>query len=196
MSNQTQNPAAGSQYDGAIRPTLFLGLGGTGKEVLLRLRRKFYERFGEPGLPCVSYLWLDTDTSDKMAQGEPMDAIFREVAFKEQEQIPLLRGKVKDDLAGVFRNQSQYPNIHNWLYGEVERFGTEIDNGAGGVRAVGRLTFYYHYLNSIDPRIRNILRNIKTQEVIDETRRRIGPADFIATPQVFLVTSVAGGTGC
>lgn len=46
---------------GVIRPTLFLGLGGTGKEVLLRLRRKFYERWGVTGLPCTSYLWMDTD---------------------------------------------------------------------------------------------------------------------------------------
>lgn len=198
MSNHAPRPANDGQQDvaGAIRPTLFIGLGGTGKEVLLRLRRKFYERFGAPGLPCVSYLWMDTDTSDNMAQGEPMDAIFREVSFSEREQIPLLRGKVKEDLAEVFRNRSQFPHIHNWLYQEVERFGTEIEDGAGGVRAIGKLTFYYHCINTIDPRIRSILREIKTQEVIDETKRIIGPADFIASPQIFLVTSVAGGTGC
>jgi Tubulin like len=198
MTNYAPRPAPEGQQDGAgaIRPTLFIGLGGTGKEVLLRLRRKFYERFGSPGLPCVSYLWLDTDTLDRMAQGEPMDAIYREVGFTEREQIPLLQGKVKEDLAEVFRNRTQYPHIHNWLYQEVERFGTEIQDGAGGVRAVGKLTFYYHFLNTIDPRIRGILREIRTQEVIDQTRNIIGPADFVASPQVFLVTSVAGGTGC
>lgn len=198
MTNYPPRPVPDGQQDGAgaIRPTLFIGLGGTGKEVLLRLRRKFYERFGTPGLPCVSYLWLDTDTLDRMAQGEPMDAIYREVAFTEREQIPLLRGKVREDLAEVFRNRTQYPHIHRWLYQEVERFGTEIQDGAGGVRAVGRLTFHYHYQNTIDPMIRGILRDIRTQEVIDETRAIIGPADFVTSPQVFLVTSVAGGTGC
>ena len=198
MFNHAQRPNPDNQKDttGAIRPTLFIGLGGTGKEVLLRLRRKFYERFGEPGLPCVSYLWMDTDTSDKMAQGEQMDAIFRAVAFTEQEQIPLLKGKVKEDLASIFRNKSQYPNIHSWLYREVERYGTEISDGAGGVRAIGRLTFFYHYSSTIGQRIKTVLRSIKTQEVIDETKRIIGQAEFVATPQVFLVSSVAGGTGC
>jgi hypothetical protein len=198
MSTQAQRPGADNHDDsaGAIRPTLFIGLGGTGKEVLLRLRRKFYERFGEPGLPCVSYLWLDTDTSDNMAQGEPMDAIFKAVAFEEREQIALLKGKVREDLSRVFLNKGQYPHIHRWLYPEVESFGTEISDGAGGVRAVGRLTFHYHYAASIDSRLRTILKNIKTQEVIDATKRKIGAARFVATPQVFLVTSVAGGTGC
>src|SRR5829696_1104784 len=113
-SRNEQNANA-QESPGAIRPTLFIGLGGTGKEVLLRLRRKFYERFGEPGLPCVSYLWLDTDTGDKMAQGEPMDEIFRAVTFKDPERIALLTGKVAEDLGGVFYNRSQYSHVHNWL---------------------------------------------------------------------------------
>jgi hypothetical protein len=187
---------------GAIRPTLFIGLGGTGKEVLLRLRRKFYERLGEAGLPCVSYLWLDTDTKDHLAQGEPIDEIFRAVAFKELERVPLLQGKVKDHLSGVFLNKSQWDHIHplpigrGWLYPEVERFGSEISDGAGGVRAVGRLTFFHLFAETIDPRVRAVLQGIGTQEVIDATERRIGHAEFDRRPQVFLVASVAGGTGC
>lgn len=189
---------------GAISPTLFIGLGGTGKEVLLRLRRKFYERIGRSGLPCTSYLWLDTDTRDVMALGEKVDEIYQTVTFSPQEEVALLSGSVGDDLAGVFRNKGQWKHIlDNWLYDEVERFGAEIADGAGGVRSVGRLTFFYHFANTISNRIRDALNSIGTHEKINETRqlfreRAMGTAQFpaVPTPQVFVISSVAGGTGC
>ena len=188
---------------GAIRPTLFIGLGGTGKEVLLRLRRKFYERLGRPGLPCTAYLWIDTDTRDVMAQGEAVDELYQAVTFEPHEEIGLLGGSVGDDLAGMFTNQDQWKHIHKWLYPEVERYGAEISDGAGGVRAVGRLTFFYHFGNSISVRVRDALTNVGTQEKINETLqlfkdRRMKTPEFppVPIPQVFIVTSVAGGTGC
>jgi hypothetical protein len=56
------------QCSGQIRPTVFIGLGGTGKEVLLSLRRKVYEKFCKPSLPCASFLWVDTGTGGKDAR--------------------------------------------------------------------------------------------------------------------------------
>jgi hypothetical protein len=191
------------QLLGAIHPTLFIGLGGTGKEVLLRLRRKFYEQLGQPGLPCTSYLWLDTDTRDVMAQGEKMDEIFQSVAFKPHEQLGLLEGSVGTDLAGMFTNRGQWDYIHRWLHPEVERYGAEIADGAGGVRAVGRLTFFYRFEDRIKALVRGALDTISTQEAINDTHklfqeRRMGTVQFPPTPapQVFVVSSLAGGTGC
>ena len=37
----------------SIRPTVLIGLGGTGKEVLRRLRRMFYEKYRMVGLPVM-----------------------------------------------------------------------------------------------------------------------------------------------
>lgn len=188
---------------GAIRPTLFIGLGGSGKEVLLRLRRKFYEKYRESP-PCVKYLWLDTDTRDVMAQAEKMDDIYRAVSFTKDEQIPLLEGRVKDDLADVFRSKNRHEHIHRWLHGDVERLGAEISDGAGGVRSVGRLTFFYHYAERIVPRINHVLRTTP-EEVIMASKKwfrekgwsdeDISKTDFDPAHQVFLVCSVAGGTG-
>jgi len=191
------------QLLGAIHPTLFIGLGGTGKEVLLRLRRKFYEQLGRPGLPCTSYLWLDTDTRDVMAQGEKMDEIFQSVAFKPHEQIGLLEGSVGTDLAGMFTNRGQWEHIHSWLHPEVERYGAEIADGAGGVRSVGRLTFFYRFEDRIKALVRGALNTITNHEAINETHklfeeRRMGTVQFPPTPapHVFIVSSLAGGTGC
>lgn len=194
---------AQDQYSGAIRPTLFIGLGGTGKEVLLRLRRKFYERLGTPGLPCTAYLWLDTDTRDVMAQGEKINEIYQSVAFEPHEKIGLLEGSVGSDLSNIFRNKDEWRHLHKWLYPEVERYGAEITDGAGGVRAVGRLTFFYHFENTISPLVRNALGGIATQGTINATlqlfrdrkmKTPLFPPNPI--PQVFVVSSLAGGTGC
>jgi hypothetical protein len=192
-----------AQLLGAIHPTLFIGLGGTGKEVLLRLRRKFYEQLGRPGLPCTSYLWIDTDTRDVMAQGEKVDEIFQSVAFKPHEQVGLLEGSVGGDLAGMFTNRGQWGHIHEWLHPEVERYGAEIADGAGGVRAVGRLTFFYRFEDRVKKLVRDALDTISTHEAINETvklfeARKMGKVQFTDTPapQVFVVCSLAGGTGC
>jgi hypothetical protein len=195
---QQQNDA----HAGAIRPTLFLALGGTGKEVLLRLRRKFYERLGVPGLPCTAYLWLDTDTRDCMAVGEKIDDIYNAVAFSPQEKLPLLAGSVKDDLAQVMTNTEHWRHVHKWLYPEVARYGTQIADGAGGVRAVGRLTYFHHFAE-INNRLNNMIDALSQHESINGTRdfflkRNMGEPEFPedAVAQVVLVSSLAGGTGC
>lgn len=192
---------ANDELSGAIVPTLFIGLGGTGKEVLLRLRRKFYERFGTPGFPCIRYLWLDTDTRNVMARGEKIDEIYKAVAFDgSREQIPLLEGKVGSDLMGYLMDKEGNPHIHSWLYTEeVRKFGLEIGDGAGGVRQVGRLTFFRHF-STISGHIAGLLGKdeLRQGKSITETQRLLPGAKFSEDiqAQVFLVFSVAGGTGC
>jgi len=48
----------------AVKPTLLIGLGGTGKEVLLRLRQRFFEKYSIVGFPTMAYLWIDTDVQN------------------------------------------------------------------------------------------------------------------------------------
>ena len=68
---------------------------------------------------------------------------------------------------------------------------------------MGRLTFYYNYLK-IRQRIQELLgpRGLNSQEVIDRTYKvfeklKLPAGEFVTPPipQVFLIFSVAGGTG-
>src|SRR5579875_3706062 len=129
----------------AYRPVFFVGLGGTGKEVLLRLRLRLYERFRTFDVPFCRFLWVDTDLRATGARGEDLSSALASVAFDEHEKFGLLHGSVGKDLADIFTNPTQWPQIHEWLYPEVQRYGNEIRDGAGGVRAVGRLTFFAKY---------------------------------------------------
>jgi hypothetical protein len=186
---------------GAIRPTLFLALGGTGKEVLLRLRRKFYEQLGVPKLPCNEYLWLDTDTGNANAAQEKADDAFAAVAFQPGEKIGLLTGSVGDSLSGALDSPEHYPNIHSWVYPQVKRYGTQVRDGAGGVRAIGRLTYFNHFRQidtSVKAAIGRLLQHnaiIGTQDFF-RARGMAIPSFLQGSAQVVLVSSLAGGTGC
>lgn len=49
-----------------VTPTLIIGIGGTGGDVLLRIRKRFFEKYGPlENFPIVSYLWIDTDLTEK-----------------------------------------------------------------------------------------------------------------------------------
>ncbi|MEK7751462.1 MAG: tubulin-like doman-containing protein, partial [Acidobacteriota bacterium] len=103
----------------------------------------------------------------------------------------------------VFRNRQSWQHIHSWLHPQVEQFGAEIADGAGGVRAVGRLTYFFHFAKTINPRLSGALQGVGSFHAINDTQaffhnRGLGAPDFLPqpTPQVFLVTSLAGGTGC
>jgi len=187
---------------GAIRPTLFLGLGGTGKEVLLRVRRKFYERLGVMGLPCTAYLWLDTDTRNCLAVGEKIDETFSAVAFQPDESVELLSGSVKEDLSQIFTSRDPWRHIHRWLPPEVQRYGNEISDGAGGVRTVGRLTYFHHFADKINPMLSEAIDSVRGHDRINRTKkffeeRKLGAVDILdSATQIVLVSSLAGGTGC
>jgi hypothetical protein len=136
------------------------------------------------------------------ASGEPLDEIFRAVQFDKDEKFALLEGTVGKDLYDVFENPEKYEHIHEWLYPEVERYGREIGDGAGGIRAIGRLTFFHKY-SGLREAISNALDKLCTHEKVRETEKffqehKLGLASFAdpPNPMVVIVCSLAGGTGC
>lgn len=184
-----------------IRPTLYIGLGGTGKEVLLRLRRRFYERFRVGVPPCTRFLWIDTDTRDVDARGEALDAALSAVSFEEPEKVSLLTGTVGKAAVDIFQNKQKWSYIHDWLYEEVQRYGVEIADGAGGVRAVGRLMFMVNFdkvesaLKTAIGELRQASTLVKTQNFYREHGLGEANMDPTGMPMVCVVSSVAGGTG-
>src|SRR5438034_7551738 len=70
-----------------VEPTLLIGLGGTGKEVLLRLRQRFVEKYNIVGFPTMAYLWIDTDTQNHNIDGQAIDYIAEQALFKPGEWI-------------------------------------------------------------------------------------------------------------
>ncbi|HEV2706444.1 MAG TPA: tubulin-like doman-containing protein, partial [Pyrinomonadaceae bacterium] len=170
-----------------VKPTIILGIGGTGGDILLRIRKRFFERYGSlSSFPIVSYLWLDTDATEKdIGAGVFAD----QIAFSNTEKLMTTMA----DTTKVTSDLNNHPHIKQWFYPGLTKLKT-MTEGAGQIRAYSRLGFFEHYtkirnaLVNASQKVRNI-ENIKA--VFDKHKLDANPNEL----QVFIVFSVAGGTG-
>lgn len=176
-----------------IQPTLVLGLGGTGKEALLRLRQRFFEKYGHVGFPALRYLWLDTDLRNQNVDGKPLDYIKEGVQFEEYEKINLEIPEA--DYDALFRNPNSKQHIFRWLEPSLQSLGSVLD-GARQIRSLGRLSFFHHAFanNDIRDHLGKAIEHVLSREVRDImlTEHSIQVEDRL---QVILASSLAGGTG-
>jgi hypothetical protein len=175
-------------------PTIVIGLGGTGKEVLLRLRRQFVEKYGNlSDFPILSYLYIDTDNAPSEESGiaRDRDFLINDIDFQPSEKIfnPV-------NPADYIYRINELPHIKTWLNttGEIANLGT-MNTGAGQIRPAARLAFFHNFdeicskLNSAKALItdsrsinkvkdKHKIKNVNTEKI-----------------NVYVVTSVSGGTG-
>ncbi|KHD04593.2 hypothetical protein PN36_07625 [Candidatus Thiomargarita nelsonii] len=172
-------------------PALIIGLGGTGKQVLLNFRRMYYERYGSTRPPYVGHLWVDTDYRNLTIDGKEMDFLMQEVNFAEEEKIGVEVGS--KELKKIYDNTQDYPYIFSWFDKELMKLGPIVD-GAGGIRSFGRLAFFYHYTN-IMAKVRNLLGKINDVNIYRNALTEQGIQVDAKSTDVWLIFSIAGGTG-
>lgn len=178
----------------SIRPTVLIGLGGTGKEVLRRLRRMFYEKYRMPGLPVMEYLWFDTDIRNIDIMENETDLLDRRIDFSASEKVD---GRVMPQaFEGYRNNRGLYPHIWEWFPEDLDFLPSAfITQGAGQVRPCGRLAFFHHYTKLREELGRKIERVLSADA---QTKMRSIFRDYDTNPndlEIVLVTSIAGGTG-
>ncbi|HJQ70918.1 MAG TPA: tubulin-like doman-containing protein [Blastocatellia bacterium] len=175
----------------SVAPTILIGLGGTGKEVLLRLRRRLYERYGILGFPTMGYLWIDTDTRNRNIDNQPLDHVMEQVMLKEEERVS---AEVPGDaFMGYFQDHAAFPHIFSWLDPRLSSLG-QVLNGAGQVRPLGRLAFFHCYPD-IRRKVDRILANIRQQSAVEEMLSEYGVEVDPNLLDVTIICSLAGGTG-
>ena len=186
----------GNQREVNISPTLVIGLGGSGNKVCERLRRLFFTKFREPGLPVVDYLYIDTDPKDAAGR-EGRDAIQDAIEFTAEDMV---RVDISPPEVGhIFRNHNKHRHIFDWFHPSLKKLGTDLcRNGAGQIRPVGRLAFFHHY-HKIRQKLETKLYKITNRDAIDKVNYSFGGKyDFKVDDnacKVFIVGSLAGGTG-
>ena len=185
-----------SQGRVSIRPTVLIGLGGTGKEVLRRLRRMFYEKYRRPGLPVMEYLWFDTDIRNIDITRKKIDRLDGQIDFSAQEKID---GSVSPaELESYRSNRGVHPHIWSWFPDALDTISsTTITQGAGQMRPCGRLAFFHHY-DRLREAIRRKGERVTSADAKAQMRRVEQFSDYNADPsdlEIVLVTSIAGGTG-
>ena len=167
-------------------PTVLVGVGGTGAEVLSRMRRLIEESYGSlRKFPIVSFLWIDTDqgykVSDPKAAGSPL-----------QDHEKLWASVNGNEVRNIMSNMDRFPWIESWFPQELERNISALEAGAGQIRACGRFAFFYNYAN-IQSRFNEACNRVKGHE--SEMRDQYGIRVNGNALNVFVVGSLSGGTG-
>lgn len=170
-----------------IKPTIIVGLGGTGGDILLRIRKKFCEKYGNlSDFPIVNYLWIDTDTTENNVGA----GIFTDqIRFGKHEKIIA----TVPDTTTYTNNLNQHPHIKEWFYPSLSKLQT-VNEGCGQIRAYSRLCFYHNYgkiRNAISDALGRVNDNKNVKEVYDRYKLTVDTAK----QQVIVVCSIAGGTG-
>ena len=179
-----------------VRPTLFIGVGGTGKEVLLRLRRRILQadwndaRVGSiANFPVAAFLYFDTDTaeateSDRATRDDPLAASVR---FAQNEKL-----QAKVDIERYTGQMENYRHINAWWpHGDVRSIDTS--KGAGQVRAISRLLLFDRF-TTLRNSVRNQLRTLRNNVSNEDLLLRLG-LDISSDQRVVVIGSAAGGTG-
>lgn len=198
MAEATELDKAGKKAEIVVecRPTVFLALGGTGKEVLLRLRRRILQHTWNgvrlsslSDFPIASFLYFDTDTrvareSDRAAITDPLAEA---VQFSQSDTL-----QKQVDVAHYQREIRNYDYIEEWLPSyDLSRIDTST--GAGQVRAISRLLFFdifTQFSSLLQAKAAHVLNNVTN----DAALRRLGLKSEPAL-RVVVVGSTAGGTG-
>jgi hypothetical protein len=174
----------------AIHPTVFIGLGGAGGQVLGRLNEIFRASYGrqveEVGASPLQFLLLDTDDYEKL----PLNV---------REGIP---NPERDFISLSHFNPHRYAtrqlehadsDLHRWLDKSTLRFLDDaiIHDGASRLRTLGRLCLHYRY-SDVEQRLREKMDEALSAD-IHAKAARIRPD---ARPlRIYIVSSSCGGTG-
>lgn len=185
-----------------VRPTLYVALGGTGKEVLLLLRRRILETLWNghrieklDDFKVASFLYFD------LYQGEAEERKRSQASNEAADPLSTLVDLPKSDCiqkkldTGKYlkgREIDRYPHIKEWLpAGDLQSIRAE--DGAGQVRALSRLFFFDDVASindTITSKARVLLQNVSNSEALT----RLG-LEVESQVQIIVVCSVAGGTG-
>jgi hypothetical protein len=167
-----------------VRPTLIVGLGGTGVLVCQWAEHYLRELFGY--VPSfIRFLKLDTDASD---DGGPPEGILSDF-------INLFH---YIDVGEVVRDNARYPEFHphlDWMRGFRED-ATFADYGCQGIPRLGRLVFFELRESIIHEAVATRFSSLRTstQQIVEEQ-----PDQFVlaadGAPAVHIASSVCGGTG-
>ncbi|MBS7349401.1 MAG: DUF4339 domain-containing protein [Comamonas sp.] len=191
-----------------VRPTLFIGVGGTGMEVLMRVRRKILNNLWGSSqqqvridslaeFPIAQFIQLDLDSGALIdsSRSQSEDLQFDQVKFSEEDKII-----ESFDMEKYSRDEDsleKYPHIKEWLPltpRVIANLGIDPSKGAGQIRAISRLYFYDKY-SKIRDKLRTKLKTLKSGLSHEKQLAKLGLKMELQKFRIVVIGSIAGGTG-
>lgn len=174
-----------------LRPTLVIGLGGSGCRVAVELKARLLEDLGKNSNfdKAIKFVCFDTAAEDfRATYGEQ-----RNITLQPDQELMRISDVPLHDL---MRTREAQPAIANILP-EVLR-STQIDQGAQQVRRLGRISVFYHY-NRVREKLRSSIHSLRQVDVMGKlgVRRDNNELHVIDRNRmrVFIICSICGGTG-
>jgi hypothetical protein len=168
-----------------LRPAIVIGTGGTGNQVVRRLKKLVREHYGDAPM-LIHFLVADTDAGTFNDQNwSPLPEL------TELEQLPLYDPQVP--FADVRENPGAYPEIHEWLPATLDVGLLDRQDGAGQVRMLGRMAFYKSF-GFFERRVDYIFTQCQRIQTQLEAMKRY-EFGVAADPVIYVVSSVCGGQG-
>lgn len=184
----------------SVNRTLCVGLGGTGRDVLMRVRRLIIDRYGSlDKFPIVSFLHIDTDVQGSqitdLGEGRRYRGV--DISFRPSEQVPVTISQEEIELfIRNCRNRptdriGPYDHILRWFDPQLLHNGRGIEQGANGVRAIGRLAFFWNF--------EKVKTAVEQAKVRTQGHEAFMLQDYglqvDQTNKIFVTGSLCGGTG-
>lgn len=176
-----------------ISKTLIIGLGGTGQAVIRETKKKMFKRYGEVP-PLVSFYAIDTDERE-IAQ-EPFNYYYNGQNYttydyvSDPNQFRKLTRPLYNSVSATTNVSCRHINKEK-LKPIYDNIG---DKGANGFRVMGRTHFLYHS-QIIFGELQNIITNLRAAALTNNELSRGYNLQNNGTINVFIVASLAGGTG-
>lgn len=172
--------------DGVLLPSVVIGLGGLGLEVLQRFRGLVLRQFGTgDSVPHLRLLHVDTDPD---ARSSPNQHLAEETLSPGEQILARLNRP-----SHYLRSQENRARLSAWM--DVQMlYRIPRTPATTGVRALGRLAFIDNY-KGLSRRVQEELEAILDPDALHAASQRTGLALRANRPRVYLVTSLAGGTG-
>lgn len=171
-----------------IRPSIIIGLGGTGQRIIMEVRRRIIAEYGDlDRIPIVGFLVVDTDPEKPILPGID-DRTLNKIQLTPSEMLHAkVTGthKLKDEL-------NSYPHLAEWVDKSILERG-DVTVGAKGIRAIGRLAYFLNFVN-IKKAFDGIYKQVTDQPNLRYMAETHG-MQVASGVNVFIITSVCGGTG-
>jgi Tubulin like len=166
-----------------FRPTVVIGLGGTGHGAILKLKRRFIDAYGSVP-PIISFISIDTtenvEHSEKSREGLPVSLEPNSERYVLSVANP-----------GALVNGTN-EHIDEWWPRNVPI--AAINAGAGQVRARGRLALFAKSRN-IFAAVRKAIDDVKHIKNTKQMYKESFQVSDRGGVEVYIVSSLAGGTG-
>jgi len=171
-----------------MTPSVIIGLGGTGKRVVMQIRKKLVEEHKSlANMPIVAFIVLDTDEEIVQLAGQESRVLLSSIELQPNEVIhSTIKGTQE-----LNRNLHLYPHISEWLDPFVLATG-DSSHGARAIRSLGRLAFFLNY-----PAICNAFEQARHRVSVVDNRSFMEKRGIVVDPglNVYVVGSLCGGTG-